>query len=59
VVAAGPATFPPACAPSSTVAPDAVVLDDFHHRLLTRSKRTPFPAAEIRRALAGTSAAGV
>lgn len=40
-------------------APHAVVLDDFHHRLLTRSKRTPFPAAEIRRALAGTSAAGV
>ncbi|AJP05365.1 hypothetical protein TU94_32080 [Streptomyces cyaneogriseus subsp. noncyanogenus] len=39
-------------------APHAVVLDDFHHRLLRRSKRTPFPAAEIRRALAGTSAAG-
>ncbi|SDM73195.1 protein kinase family protein [Allokutzneria albata] len=29
----------------------AVVLDDFHHRLLTRSKRTPFPAAEVRRSL--------
>jgi hypothetical protein len=26
----------------------AVVLDDFHHRLLTESKRTPFPAAQIR-----------
>ncbi|WP_330336772.1 protein kinase family protein [Streptomyces sp. NBC_00557] len=32
-------------------APHAIVLDDFHHRLLTRSKRTPFPAAEVRRAL--------
>ncbi|MEU3782913.1 serine/threonine-protein kinase [Streptomyces sp900129855] len=30
----------------------AVVLDDFHRRLLTQSKRTPFPAAELRRALA-------
>ncbi|WP_246843078.1 hypothetical protein [Allokutzneria sp. NRRL B-24872] len=30
----------------------ALVLDDFHHRLLTRSKRTPFPSAEIARALA-------
>ncbi|MGP3969216.1 protein kinase family protein [Streptomyces sp. 6N223] len=30
-----------------------VVLGDFHRRLLTRSKRTPFPAAEVRRALAG------
>ncbi|CCK25205.1 hypothetical protein BN159_0826 [Streptomyces davaonensis JCM 4913] len=29
----------------------AVVLGDFHQRLLTRSKRTPFPAAEIRAAL--------
>ncbi|GHB88238.1 hypothetical protein GCM10010348_01600 [Streptomyces anthocyanicus] len=34
-------------------APHAIVLDDFHHRLLTQSKRTPFPAAEIKRALAG------
>jgi hypothetical protein len=34
----------------------AVVLDDFHHRLLTQSKRTPFPAAEIERARAATSA---
>ncbi|MGW0414196.1 protein kinase family protein [Streptomyces collinus] len=33
-------------------APHALVLDDFHHRLLTRSKHTPFPAAEILRALA-------
>ncbi|MGV9557665.1 protein kinase family protein [Streptomyces sp. NPDC003522] len=39
-------------------APHAVVLDDFHHRLLTRSKRTPFPAAEVGRALAGTSWSG-
>jgi hypothetical protein len=31
--------------------PHAIVLDDFHRRLLTRSKRTPFPAAEVRRAL--------
>ncbi|MFF9100264.1 protein kinase family protein [Streptomyces rubrogriseus] len=34
-------------------APHAIVLDDFHHRLLTQSKRTPFPAAEVERALAG------
>ncbi|BBA95490.1 hypothetical protein RVR_372 [Actinacidiphila reveromycinica] len=34
----------------------ALVVDDFHHRLLTRSKRTPFPAAEVRRALARTCA---
>ncbi|WP_333773080.1 protein kinase family protein [Streptomyces sp. IBSBF 3136] len=33
-------------------APHAIVLDDFHHRLLNRSKHTPFPAAEVRRALA-------
>ncbi|MFD9093438.1 protein kinase family protein [Streptomyces collinus] len=33
-------------------APHALVLDDFHHRLLTRSKHTPFPAAEVLRALA-------
>ncbi|MEV7344160.1 protein kinase family protein [Streptomyces sp. NPDC093544] len=39
-------------------APHAIVLDDFHHRLLTQSKRTPFPAAEVQRALAGTSASG-
>ncbi|MER5496170.1 MULTISPECIES: serine/threonine-protein kinase [unclassified Streptomyces] len=31
----------------------AIVLDDFHHRLITRSKGTPFPAAEVRRALSG------
>ncbi|MGW4704071.1 protein kinase family protein [Streptomyces sp. NPDC004285] len=29
----------------------AVVLEAFHRRLLTESKRTPFPAAEIERAL--------
>ena len=29
----------------------AVVLDDFHRRLLTQSKRTPFPAADLREAL--------
>ncbi len=34
----------------------AVVLDDFHHCLLTGSKRTPFPAAEIERAHAAASA---
>ena len=34
----------------------AVVLDDFHHCLLTESKRTPFPAAEIERARAAASA---
>ncbi|MFD7713168.1 protein kinase family protein [Streptomyces sp. NPDC059785] len=38
-------------------APHAVVLDDFHHRLLTRSKRSPFPAAGIRRALAAADTA--
>ncbi|MYW47321.1 protein kinase family protein [Streptomyces sp. SID161] len=39
-------------------APHAIVLDDFHRRLLTQSKRTPFPAAEIERALARTPPAG-
>ncbi len=34
----------------------AMVLDDFHHRLLAETKRTPFPAAEIERARAATSA---
>lgn len=34
----------------------AVILDNFHHRLLTGSKRTPFPAAEMERAHAGASA---
>lgn len=34
----------------------SIVLDDFHHRFLTQSKRTPFPADEIQRAL-GTEAA--
>ncbi|WP_327733463.1 protein kinase family protein [Streptomyces nojiriensis] len=37
-------------------APQAVVLDDFHHRLITESKHTPFPAAEVRQALAIASA---
>lgn len=36
----------------------AVVLDRFHRRLLTESKRTPFPAAEIERAL-GAGSTGV
>ncbi|WP_393087659.1 protein kinase family protein [Streptomyces sp. LN704] len=39
-------------------APHAIVLDDFHHRLLTQSKRTPFPAAEVQQALAGASKSG-
>lgn len=39
-------------------APHAIVLDDFHHRLLTQSKRTPFPAAEIQRTLAKWSRVG-
>ncbi len=39
-------------------APHAVVLDDFHRRLITQSKRTPFPAAEVRRALGGVSESG-
>lgn len=33
----------------------AIVLDDFHHRLLTQSKRTPFPTAEVKRTLVGAS----
>jgi hypothetical protein len=36
----------------------AIVLDDFHRRLLTQSKRTPFPAAAVRRALADASRPG-
>ncbi|MFI0898658.1 protein kinase family protein [Streptomyces sp. NPDC020983] len=36
-------------------APHATVMDGFLRRLLGESKRTPFPAAEIRRALARTS----
>ncbi|MFI5875050.1 protein kinase family protein [Streptomyces sp. NPDC051445] len=36
-------------------APHAIVLSDFHHRLLEHSKRTPFPAAEVRRALDGAA----
>ncbi|MFG2793423.1 protein kinase family protein [Streptomyces sp. NPDC048419] len=35
----------------------ATVLDDFHHRLLTRSKRTPFPAEDLRAALNASPAA--
>lgn len=34
----------------------AMVLDDFHQRLLAETKRTPFPAAEIERACAAASA---
>ncbi|GAA2734664.1 protein kinase family protein [Streptomyces nogalater] len=39
-------------------APHAVVMDDFARRLVTESRRTPYPAARIRRALAGVSAPG-
>lgn len=35
----------------------AAVLDGFHHRLLTRGTRTPFPAADLRAALGGVPAA--
>ncbi|MER6175293.1 protein kinase family protein [Streptosporangium sp. NPDC001681] len=31
-------------------APAAIVLNEFHHRLLNKSKRTPFPATEIKHA---------
>lgn len=31
----------------------ALVLDDFHRRLLTESKKTPFPTADLRRAMSG------
>lgn len=37
-------------------APHALVLDEFHRQLFTESRHTPFPAAEVRRALARTSA---
>ncbi|MFJ2270579.1 protein kinase family protein [Streptomyces sp. NPDC087849] len=33
----------------------AIVLEDFHHRLITQSKGTPFPATEVQRALSGAS----
>lgn len=33
-----------------------VVLDDFHRSLLTKSKRTPFPTAEVERALGAGAA---
>ncbi|WP_437033114.1 protein kinase family protein [Streptomyces sp. enrichment culture] len=36
----------------------SIVLDDFHRRFLTQSKRTPFPAVEVRRVLPSTSASG-
>lgn len=36
----------------------AVVLDGFHRRLLTESKQTPFPAAELDRAAAAEAAHG-
>ncbi|MGW0697357.1 protein kinase family protein [Streptomyces sp. NBC_01579] len=36
----------------------AVVLDGFHHRLLTVSKRTPYPAADIERARQGGCSVG-
>ncbi|MFE0509555.1 hypothetical protein [Streptomyces sp. NPDC058964] len=39
-------------------APHAIVLDDFHHRLLTQSKRVPFLAVEVQRALADASRSG-
>jgi hypothetical protein len=35
----------------------AVVLDEFHRRLLVETKRTPFPAAEIDQALRASAAA--
>jgi hypothetical protein len=35
----------------------AVVLDEFNRRLLTESKRTPFPTTEIERALSAAAAA--
>ncbi|MFF7892301.1 protein kinase family protein [Streptomyces sp. NPDC007907] len=49
-----PADIPPDIAAIiNRHAPHAIVLDDFHHLLRTQSKRTPFPAAEVKRALAG------
>lgn len=44
---------PEAAAVIDRHAASAVVLDGFHHRLLTVSKRTPYPSTEIERA-AGT-----
>jgi catechol 2,3-dioxygenase-like lactoylglutathione lyase family enzyme len=41
------------CAPH---APDAIAPDDSHTCLLTQSRRTPFPAVEAWRALAGAYA---
>lgn len=35
-----------------------VVLDGFHHRLLTASKRTPYPAADVERTRPGGHSAG-
>nr|WP_246620188.1 serine/threonine-protein kinase [Streptomyces corallincola] len=37
-------------------ASSAAVMDDFAHRLITKTKRTPFPTAEIRRTLGESSA---
>ncbi|WP_405743061.1 protein kinase family protein [Streptomyces sp. NBC_01525] len=39
-------------------APHAVVLDEFHRRLLGVSKRTPFPGREVRRAWGGGGVSG-
>ncbi|MEU3656212.1 protein kinase family protein [Streptomyces sp. NPDC032161] len=46
------------CAIIGRHARHAIVLDDFHHRLITQSKGTPFPAAEVQRALSGASSLG-
>ena len=47
-----PTTVPPDLAALiDRHAPHAIILNDFLDRLLTHSKRTPFPTAEIRRAL--------
>ncbi|MFF6807801.1 protein kinase family protein [Streptomyces sp. NPDC012616] len=54
-----PAAIPPDIAAIiDRHASHAVVLDDFHHRLLTQSKRTPFPSAEVERALPDASTSG-
>ncbi|MEV6120234.1 protein kinase family protein [Streptomyces sp. NPDC052077] len=39
-------------------APAALVMDEFARRLVTETKHTPFPAAEIRRALGGPADTG-
>ncbi|KDN88036.1 hypothetical protein [Kitasatospora cheerisanensis] len=49
-----PATVPePAAALLDRHTPAALVLDDFHHRLLTESKLTPYPRAELDHAARG------